>query len=263
MVPVLLKLGPITIYSFGAMMALAFLLAGYVVSIELRRSGNDPELAWSIVLWAAVGGIVGARLFYIFYDLYGFLDHPVGFLLTGSGFVWYGGLIGGFVSVTVLIRHNRLSWLRTTDSIAPALALGQVIGRIGCQVSGDGDWGKPTSLPWGVSYPQAVIGWHQWASAASLPDDVRVHPAPVYETLAYSAIFLVLWQLRRRDLSAGAIFWAYLMSSSVARFLVECVRVEPVIGAGMTQAQWISIALFLLGGVAVVLGRLRSTPSHG
>ncbi|MGH7822169.1 MAG: prolipoprotein diacylglyceryl transferase [Candidatus Binatia bacterium] len=247
MVPVLIDLGPVALHTFGAMMALAFLIAGYVVSIEFGRKGMDPEDAWSVVLWAAVGGVVGARIFVIFSDWQGFLDQPLAFLLTGSGFIWYGGLIGGFLSVSAFILRRGLSWLAAVDCIAPALALGQAIGRVGCQISGDGDWGTPTRLPWAMRYPDAVIGWEAWTRSQGLPADVTVHPAPVYETLAYCAIFLLLWRLRDRGLADGSLLWLYLVMASVARFLVEIVRIEPVVAAGLTQAQWLAIVLALAG----------------
>lgn len=252
MVPVLLEIGPITLQSFGIMMALAFLVAGCVVSLELERKGRDPEHAWSIVLWGAVGGIVGARLLVVSYDSHGFLEDPLSFFLTGSGFIWYGGLIGGFVSVTAYLLRAGLPWLSSADAIAPALAIGQAIGRIGCQVSGDGDWGVPTTLPWGMSYPQAVIGWSAWVRSQGLPPDVRVHPAPVYESLAYSAVFLLLWRLRERELRDGSILWLYLVLTSVARFLIEAIRVEPVVALGLTQAQWIAVALTVIGSAAML-----------
>src|SRR5882724_7075380 len=132
MVPVLLQLGPLTIYSFGAMMALGFLISGYVVSVGLGRKGMDPEDAWSIVLWAAIGGIAGSRVLAIIADWQTFMLHPIASIFSGSGFVWYGGLIGGFVSVTLFIARHGLRWFAVVDTLAPALAMGQAIGRIGC-----------------------------------------------------------------------------------------------------------------------------------
>ncbi len=252
MIPVLIQLGPFTIYSFGAMMALGFLVSGYVVSLGMADKGLDPEDAWSLVLWAAVGGIIGARLLAILADWQTFLVHPWSTLLSGSGFVWYGGLIGGFLSATIFIFRRSLRWLVLVDCIAPALAIGQAIGRIGCQVAGDGDWGRPTTLPWGVQYPRAIIGWNAWLRENGLPSDTYVHPAPVYETLAYSAVFCLLWALRKRSLPPGSLFWLYLVTSSTARFAIESVRVEPVLAAGLTQAQWIAIALFAAGFVALL-----------
>ena len=252
MVPVLVKLGPLTIYSFGAMMALGFLISGYVVSVGLARKGLDPEDAWSIVLWAAIGGVIGSRVLAIVAEWQTFVLHPFGSIFSGSGFVWYGGLIGGFLSVSAYIVWHSLPWLVVVDCIAPGLAIGQAIGRIGCQVAGDGDWGKPTTLPWGVRYPNAIVGWTAWLRENGLPLDTRVHPAPVYETLAYCAIFCLLWTLRKREPSPGSLLWVYLVTSSIARFAIEAVRVEPVIGAGLTQAQWIAVGLLIVGLVALV-----------
>ncbi len=253
MVPVLLTLpGGITIYSFGAMMALGFLVSGYVVSVELGRKGYDPEDAWSMVLWAAVGGIVGARTLAIISEWRTFLEHPMASLFSGSGFVWYGGLIGGFVSVSVFVFRHGIRWLDTVDCVAPALAIGQAIGRIGCQVAGDGDWGKPTTLPWAVAYPNAIVGWSAWLRENGLPPETRVHPAPVYETLAYCAIFCAIWLLRDKNWKPGTMLGIYFVTSSVARFLVESIRVEPILAAGMSQAQWIAIPL-LLAGILLLL----------
>jgi phosphatidylglycerol:prolipoprotein diacylglycerol transferase len=254
MVPVLLQLGPLKIYSFGAMMALGFLISGYVVSVELARKGMEPEDAWSMVLWAAVGGVGGARVLALLADWQDFRLHPLASIVSGSGFIWYGGLIGGFVAVTLFVLRHSLRWLQVVDCVAPALAIGQAIGRIGCQVAGDGDWGKPTQLPWGMQYPNAIVGWSLWLRESGLPPDTRVHPAPVYETLAYCAIFCLLWSLRKRPLKDGSLFWLYLATSSVARFAIEAVRVEPVLAAGLSQAQWIAIPL-CAGGLALLWWR--------
>lgn len=262
MVPVLLDLGPISLHTFGAMMAVAFLVGGFVVALGLERDGIDPDHAWSIVFWAAVGGIVGSRLLVIFDDWSAFVDRPLAFLLTGSGFIWYGGLVGGFLSVTVYVLRQGLGWLTVVDAVAPALALGHAIGRIGCQVSGDGDWGTPSTLPWAMAYPNAVIGWTTWVQSQGLPPDVRVHPAPVYETLAYCAIFLVLWTWRERSPRTGMLLWLYLLLSSVARFAVEAIRVEPVIALGLTQAQWFALALALVASVLLAAAPGGTRPAR-
>src|ERR1043166_1384965 len=118
MYPVLLRLGPLTIYSYGLMMAVAFLTAAYLTGRELSRKGFDGELASTMVFWAAVGGLVGARVFAIFDDWNGFVSDPLHTIFSGAGFVWYGGLIGGFLAVTWTIRTNGLPWLTTVDCIA-------------------------------------------------------------------------------------------------------------------------------------------------
>jgi phosphatidylglycerol:prolipoprotein diacylglycerol transferase len=249
--PIIVAIGPITVYSFGVMLALAFLAAGNVVGRELERKGLDPELASSMVLWAAVGGLAGSRLFSVVEDWRGFVADPLSFIFTGAGFVFYGGLLGGFVTVTLLIWRRGLPWLRVVDCIAPALAIGQAIGRIGCLLAGDGDWGRPSTLPWAMRYPNAIIGWDAWVRENGLPIDVRVHPAPIYETLGYTAVFLMLWSLRRTRHPDGFILWWYLLLSGVVRFLVEFVRINPPIAWGLTEAQLISLALIVVASVQI------------
>jgi phosphatidylglycerol:prolipoprotein diacylglycerol transferase len=212
----------------------------------------DPELASSFVLWAAIGGLVGSRLLSLVDDWHGFVERPLAFLLTGAGFVFYGGLIGGFATVSWLIWRQGLPWLRVVDCIAPALAIGQSIGRIGCQLAGDGDWGTPSTLPWAMSYPNAIIGWEEWTRENGLPIDVRVHPAPVYETLAYGAVFLILWSLRRGRYPDGTMLWLYLVLSGIVRFAVEFVRVNPKVVYGLSEAQLISLALIAVGVIQLL-----------
>jgi phosphatidylglycerol:prolipoprotein diacylglycerol transferase len=248
--PVIFSLGPITIYSFGVMLAIAFLTAGSILSRELARKGMDPELASSMVLWAAVGGLVGSRLLSMVEDWRGFVADPLAFVFTGAGFVFYGGLIGGFATVSVFIWRHGLPWLQVADAIAPGIAIGQSIGRIGCLLAGDGDWGTPTTLPWAMRYPNAIIGWDAWVRENGLPADVRVHPAPIYETLAYGAVFALLWAIRR-DRPDGIIIWWYLVLSGAVRFLVEFVRINPPIALGLTEAQWVSLILIALGSVLI------------
>lgn len=255
MIPVLLQLGPVRLYSFGAMLALAFLAAGQMLEDGLERRGLSRDHVSPIVLWAAIGGVLGSRLLALLNDWQGFLAAPLDKLLTGAGFVWYGGLVGGFVAVSAFIALRGLPWPVVVDAIAPGLALGQAIGRIGCQLSGDGDWGSVSTLPWAMAYTRAIFGW-------DYPAGVRVHPAPVYESLLYAAIFLVLVRLSRREsrLAPGSVLCAYLVLSGLARFLVEIVRIEPRLWLGLTEAQWFGVASVVAGtaGFAWAERRRRS-----
>lgn len=254
MYPIIIQIGPITIYSFGLMMAVAFLVGGFLTSRELERLGYDPQLGSTLVLWAAVGGLIGARLFLIAEDPSEFLEHPVSTILSGSGFVWYGGLFGGLLATYVVVHRAGVPWLQVADAAAPALALGHAIGRIGCQLAGDGDWGKVTSLPWGMAYPRAIVGWPH-------PPGVFVHPTPLYEAAAYTAIFFFLWNRRRKGLLPGALLWWYFILAGAARFLVEFVRINPVWWLGLTQAQWISAGLVAFGAVRLLMAqRVPSQP---
>ena len=236
--PVLFHLGPITLYSFGAMLALAFLAAGQVVGNGLEARGLDRAHVSSIVWWGAVGGIGGSRLLSIIDQWSRFVAEPLSFVLSGAGFVWYGGLIGGTVAVSIYIFAKGLPWLAVVDAIAPSLALGHAIGRIGCQLAGDGDWGTVSDLPWAIAYPRAIFGWDYAAG-------VRVHPAPVYESLAYSLIFVLLLRAGRRTEPHpdGFLLALYLLLSSVARFSVEFIRRNPRLWFGLTEAQWFAIVL--------------------
>src|SRR5262245_64217473 len=151
MIPDVLHIGPIPIHIFGIFLALAFLAAGSVAGREFERKGYDPAVASATVVWAAVGGLVGARLWLILEAWSDFVRAPVGFLLTGGGFVWYGGLLGGLIAVTIYFRREGLPWLPGAEAVAPALAIGQAIGRIGCQLAGGGGWGSEPTLRWRVA----------------------------------------------------------------------------------------------------------------
>jgi phosphatidylglycerol:prolipoprotein diacylglycerol transferase len=248
MIPDVLHIGPVPIHIFGIFLALAFLAAGSVAGREFTRKGYDQAVASPVVVWAAVGGIVGARLWLVLDSWGEFLRGPASFLLTGGGFVWYGGLLGGALAVTIYFRLAGIPWFRGADAVAPALALGQAIGRIGCQLAGDGDWGAETTVPWGMAYPHAVVGWDK-------PPGVRVHPTPIYECAAYLAIFAFLWRRRREPAPDGALFATYLVLTGAARFAVEFVRVNPRVALGLTEAQLVSLALLALGAWYLVATR--------
>jgi len=235
------------------MMAIAFLTAGYLTSRELGRRGLDPEYASSFVFWAAIGGIVGSRLLAILGDWQEFLANPWGSIFTGAGFVFYGGLIGGFITVSAVIIRNHLPWGVVVDCIAPALSLAHAIGRIGCQLAGDGDWGRETELPWGMTYPNAIVGWHY-------PPGVRVHPTPLYEFAAYTLIFAILWSIRKRPYPPATLLWMYFVLGGTARFLVEIVRINPAVMFGLSQAQWIAIALIVTGVWQLARSKPWATP---
>lgn len=248
MIPDVLHIGPIPIHLFGMFLALAFLAAGWIAAREFERKGYDPALASNAVVWAAVGGIVGARVWLVLDAWPEFLASPMAFLLTGGGFVWYGGLVGGAIAVTMYFRRVGVRWAVGADAVAPALALAQAIGRIGCQLAGDGDWGMETTLPWGMAYPYAVVGWDK-------SPGVRVHPTPLYECAAYLGVFAVLWRLRREPAPEGSLFAWYLLLASGARFCIEFVRVNPRIVLGLTEAQLVSLVLVGIGVGHLLLRR--------
>ena len=233
--PILFHIGEIAVPSFWAMAFLGFLAALIVIRRDMVERGLSERLSYDMVLWAYVGGWVGARLFVIPTGWQYFVEAPVAFLLSGSGWAWYGGIIGGAIAVLVWARRVGIPALQISDIAAPALALGLAVGRLGCQLAGDGDYGVPTDLPWGMSYPDGVV-----------PTTDRVHPTPIYEMAMYLAIFAVLWRERRRH-PDGWLIAQYLIWSGAARFAVEFVRRNPDWLLGLTTAQAMSLASIALG----------------
>ncbi len=262
MIPVLFHLGPLTVYSFGLMMALGFLAGDYAIRLECKRRGLDPEYSSSMVIVAAIAGIVGSRIYAILDDLPGYLADPMSMIFSGAGFVFYGGLIGGLAGVFLVSRWYRVPFTVTMDLAAPALAIGQSIGRIGCLLSGDGDWGLPSTLPWAMSFPRAIIGWNS-ATVLKLDDHyrlvsgffpgVRVHPAPIYESLLYLGVFMILWSMRKTSNPPGRLLYWYFVLAGAVRFVVEFIRINPRVFYGLSEAQLIAIAMMVLGGIALWL----------
>lgn len=259
MYPILFQIGPITIYSFGVFMALAALSAAWVVHSELKRLRYNPELASTMVFAAAVGGLVGARLLFIVEEWDNFLAAPLSFIFTGAGFTWYGGFIGGAIAVSWVVRKNNIPWLIGADIGAPALAIAYGVGRIGCHVAGDGDWGTVTDMPWGVAYTNAIVGWANPYTGVPYPPGVRVHPTPIYEFLQGLIVFGILWSLRKKGYAPGTVAWLYLILAGLSRFSVEFWRINPSLAGGLSEAQWFSLALIALGLFLLATRPVRNT----
>lgn len=272
MIPVLFKLGPLTVYSYGMMMALGFLAADFVISAECKRRGLNTDFASSLVVWAAIAGIACSRLYSVIDNFSSYMHDPWSIIFSGSGFVWYGGLIGGLLSSYFVSRYYQINFLTAADMAGPALVIGQALGRIGCHLSGDGDWGMPTMLPWGVAYPNAIVGWNgnsvlkldsrNHLVSAFFPG-VRVHPTPIYEAILYGLIFLFLWSRRKETKVPGQLFYLYLMLAGAARFMVEFLRVNPRVVIGLSEAQLIALAMMVIGASLYVITSSRAaTDDH-
>ena len=251
MIPVLFHIGPFPINSFGLMMVCAFVAAHRRLFLSLERGGERPELAEPMIFWAALGGILGARIDYIVTLSEGFFRDPLGVLFSGAGFVFYGGFIGGVVSVWILLRRNRCDFLRYADLTGAALAVGYGVGRIGCLLSGDGDYGIPTTLPWGMDFSHGIV---------PTPPGIKSHPAPLYETILalLTAAFLVRLERSHLINRKGAVFGIYLFLTGFARYCVEFVRIEPVVFQGLTQAQLVALIVMASG----VLLLMKSSPAR-
>jgi phosphatidylglycerol:prolipoprotein diacylglycerol transferase len=249
------------------MMALGFLAADYVIRLECIRRGLDPEYSSSIVIVAAVAGLIGSRVYAILDDLPTYLADPRSMIFSGSGFVFYGGMIGGLLGAYLVSRWYRIGFGVTADMCGPALAIGQAIGRIGCQLSGDGDWGLPSTVPWAMSYPKAIVGWNSdtvlrlddhYRLVSGFFPGVRVHPAPIYETILYVGVFAILWSMRKTSHPAGRLMYWYLLLGGAARFIVEFWRINPRVFYMLSEAQLIAIAMMVIGGVALILSREKA-----
>jgi phosphatidylglycerol:prolipoprotein diacylglycerol transferase len=247
MYPVLFKIGPLTLYSLGLLWALAAFVAAWILRLELKRYGYNPELAASIVLAGAIAGLIGARFLFILEEWDSFKHAPASFLVTGAGFSWYGGLLGGGLAASWVFKRHRVPLPKAADISAPALTLGYGIGRIGCFLAGDATWGKVTDVPWAMAFPNAVAGWIDPVTGAPYPPGVKVHPTQLYELIQSLFVFGILWTLRKKPYPDGTIFSLYLVLAGSMRFIVEFWRANPVVGLGMTEYQWISLTLILLG----------------
>jgi phosphatidylglycerol---prolipoprotein diacylglyceryl transferase len=267
-----LHIGPLAVPTFGLMVATAMLVAYFVLRADLRRRAIDAE-AETLVAIPAIAGMIGAKLYHLLETPREFFAHPFELLFSSYGFAWFGGLIAGIAAFVYLGRKFKIPTLLLFDIGSPACALGYGIGRIGCLLSGDGDYGIPTSLPWGMSFPNGLV-----------PTVQRVHPTPIYELLAAVAITWFLWKVgaataqasshaaRARGKNApaanlpqgglfgvhraGYVFAMFLVTTGVARFLVEFIRINPRSFLGMTNAQTASLASVILG--VALLWHLRT-----
>jgi phosphatidylglycerol:prolipoprotein diacylglycerol transferase len=236
------------ITGFGIMMMVGFLAAGWVMGLELERRGLNKEHSADVVVAAVIGGIIGAKLWYV--ALNG------GPLLSRGGLVWYGGFIGGFLAVSGMGWWKQVPFRFTLELTAPALALGHGLGRVGCFLVQD-DYGMPTDLPWGMRFPQgqppttaaSLARWGVDVPAGTPPGEVlAVHPTQLYEVAALLFIFYLLWRWRRHQHAVGWLFGCYLVAIGIERFLVEFLRAKDDRLLGdFTIAQVASVAAVVIG----------------
>jgi len=247
-----LHLGPFNLPTFGLMVALGLIVAAYILQADFGRRGLKAD-AFGMITLAGVAGIVGAKFYHLLESPAEFFANPIALLFTRYGFAWFGGFLGGFGAMLYLGHRARLPLWQFLDACTPAASFGYAIGRIGCFLSGDGDYGRPTTLPWGMSFPNGVV-----------PTTDRVHPAPLYELLIWSAIGALLWQLgsrwMRNPQTTGQLFALYLILTGIARFLVEIIRINPRSFLGMSNAQAASVLSSFVGVVLFFGLRSRAHP---
>ena len=256
MYPILFNFGPFIISSFGVMMVIAFLLGNYLLRRDVVALGYDPLIAEDITFRAAIGGILGAKVYYLIEtiptgqaadNINGLIEIIAGiFTLSGgriasgiqnfgAGLVFLGGLIGGVAAISWYVYRKKLNWLEIADLAAPFLVLGHGIGRIGCFLVGD-DYGIASNLPWAIAFPKGLP-----------PTDITVHPTQLYEMAAYFSIFFYLRYRKRNQHFKGEIMFEYLFLGGFARFMVEFIRTNTKYLFDLSGAQYLSIIMMGIG----------------
>ena len=255
MYPVLFTFGPFIISSFGVMLVTAFMVSNYLIKKDIESDGFDPMIGEDVTFRAAFGGLIGAKLYYLIETLpggqaanniTGLLDIIAGIFtfnfnkiaegiqIFGAGMVFLGGLMGGMLAVTLYTYQHKLKWLLVADWVAPYLALGHGIGRIGCFLVGD-DYGTPSNLPWACAFPSGFP-----------PTNILVHPTQIYEMAAYFSVYKYLRYRKRYQHFTGELIFEYLFLVGLSRFMVEFIRTNPKYIMGFSGAQYISILMILV-----------------
>ena len=258
MFPQLLQFGPVALYSYGLLVAIAFLIALLLASRLAGRAGLNPERVSNLGISVAVAAIVGAKVFLIFTDFSHYAKNPGQILSLATlqaGGVFFGGLVAALAVAAWYMRRSGLPALRTSDTFAPAIALGHSIGRIGCFLAGC-CWGKPADLPWAVTFTKPLA-----RELVGVPLGVPLHPTQLYESAAELVIFAVLWRRFHRPHRDGAIVGLYLVLYSAFRFGIEFLRdpseLAHPFGGPISFTQWTALALAACG--IALLTRRRGT----
>ena len=241
MFPIIWQFGHFELRSYGVLFALSFLVAVWLAGREAARKGLDPHLIHDFAFYALIGGIIGARVYFVlFSDPLHYLENPWEILAIWRGGIGViGSLIGGFLIAIWFAKKKGIPLLKLADVLAPAIPLGQALGQFACLANGD-SYGKPTDLPWAITYtdPRSMA-----------PLNVPLHPIEFYEMGAYLAVFLVVWMTRKRFQVDGFSFLTYLAAFGVARFFMEYFRGQPAIFAGGIPAAQVFGAVMVLAAL--------------
>lgn len=235
MYPILFNLGGgLVVYSYSVFLALGYLVAYWVVSAEVSRRKMDPSLPATLLLACFIGGLVGAKILFLYQNatLTEFLANPVRYFISGYSSV--GGLIGIFCALGIVYRVRKTDFQVLLDIVCPALILGHGVGRIGCFLNGC-DYGTVCSLPWAVSFSQRVV---------------NVHPTQLYDTLFMALLFFFLWRIRTENRPAGFVSAVGFVILGTQRFLIEFIReTTPSFIEGLSQAQLAALLLVVVFGI--------------
>lgn len=246
-----IHIGHFSIGTFGLCLWLASVCACWTLYRNFRRFGVDAD-AVGVAAYTTVAGVVGAKLWHVLEDPGFLMRQPALALFDRAGFAWFGGLLAGIAVLLWMGRQAKIGGLGMLDLASPAVSVGYGVGRLGCLISGDGDYGVPTKLPWGMSFPHGLV-----------PTTQKVHPTPIYELIVALLIAAYLWRRGAKSangatLPLGQITGEYLLLSGIARFLVEFIRINPRIYWGMSNAQVASLGSMAAGILLIVWARRRS-----
>lgn len=249
-----IHIGSFWIGTFGIMLWLAAVCACWALHANFKRWNIEGD-AIGIVAITTVAGVVGAKLWHVFEDPQALIHHTAAMLFDRAGFAWFGGLVLGIAALLWQGRSYGLSKLQMLDLCTVAASVGYGMGRLGCLTSGDGDYGIPTKLPWGMSFPHGLV---------PTAPGVRVHPTPIYELIVALVIAWVLWRRGRPESPKplGQLTGEYLVLTGLARFLVEFIRINPKIYWGMSNAQVASIGSVIAGVGLILWARKQDLPSR-
>jgi phosphatidylglycerol:prolipoprotein diacylglycerol transferase len=257
MCPRLFQIGPFTIYGYGLMLALGFIVGSYLLVSEFKRRKLDPNIANNITLIALVAGVAGSKILYLIENWTSFILDPIGMTFNPGGLTYYGGFLLAAFSIYFYGNKKGIKFFTIADAIAPGLILGYGIARIGCHLAGDGDYGFPTTLPWGTNYSNGTyppsVAFQDFPEITSqfprgiVPNNIPCHPTPIYEFIICALICWFLWNIRKKTTQTGKLFMIYLMLAGFERFAIEFLRPNPRIIFGLSEAQLISLVLIALG----------------
>jgi phosphatidylglycerol:prolipoprotein diacylglycerol transferase len=251
--PILFEVGGWPVYSYGVLLALAYLAGLQLAVVRARRAGMDGTKVMDFGIYLIIAALVGAKLMLVLIDFDYFRGNPRElFSLVRAGGVFYGGLIGALVVAILLVRRYRLPLWTTADLFAPGIALGHVIGRFGCLLAGC-CYGRPTDRPWGVTFTDPVA-----AANVGTPLGDPLHPTQLYDAGAELLILLLLLATERRGRPfPGRTFWGYMALYGVSRFIVEIYRGDPRgVVMGLATSQFVSVLIVPIS--LVMLWRLAS-----
>ncbi len=239
--PVLLKIGPVSIFTWGLFAAIAFLVGILLSARYGKKRGIKEDNVYGLCFYILIGAIIGSRLFFVFSNLDLFIQDPLGvFKVWNGGMAFIGGLFGGVLGAFLYLRIKKLDIWKYFDLVAPYIALGHAIGRLGCVLGDGGHLGKPTNLPWGVIY-----------------EGVARHPGAFYEMLALVILFVVLIKLRKKNLEKGLLFQYYIIGYSIQRFLIDFLRTDQTY-YGLTGTQWCLIGLSAIATIIIIRIKKRA-----